>query len=119
MLLAGLMNWVGTTPPTSEVLAGCVTHAQGQIHLRCIWETGGEILGNRPLVADGVEADLFLSESPGENCVLLQGYEPVRPASAAEQRQLPVFTTWGYLVIQGKAQALAHSAACFFPKHEQ
>jgi hypothetical protein len=111
MLLAGLMNWVGTEPPTSEELAGCTTLAQGQIHLRSIWDTGGEILGNRSLAEDRIEADQFLSESPGKNCMLMQGYELVRSASTEEQCQLPVFTTWGYLVIQGKAQALAQSAA--------
>lgn len=111
MLLAGLMNWIGTRPPTSQALAGCATRAQGQVHLRCIWETGGDILGNRPLADDGIEADYFLSESPGKNCMLLKGYEFVRAASAAEQCQLPVFPTWGYLVIQHKAQVLAQSAA--------
>jgi hypothetical protein len=111
MLLAGLMNWIGSTPPTAEGLAGCTTLVQGQIHLRSIWETGGEILGNRPLAEDGIEADQFLSESPGKNCMLMQGYEVIRPASAAEQCQLPAFSTWGYLFIQGKAQALAQSAA--------
>lgn len=111
MLLAGLMNWIASKPPTTDGLAGCTTIAQGQIHLRSIWETGGVILGNRPLADDELEADQFLSESPGKNCMLMQGYEILRPASAKEQSQLPVFTTWGYLIIQGKAQALAQSAA--------
>ena len=111
MLLAGLMNWIGTRPPTAEDLAGGRTIAQGQIHLRSIWETGGEILGNRSLAVDGIEPDQFLSESPGKSCLLMRGYEPVRLASTEEQCQLSVFPTWGYLVIQGKAQALAQSAA--------
>lgn len=110
MLLAGLMNWVGSSPPTAEGLAGHRTVAQGQVHLRSIWETGSEILGNRSLVEDGLEPDEFLSESPGRNCMLMKGYEIVRPATADEQRLLPVFTTWGYLVIQAKAQAVAQSA---------
>ena len=111
MLLAGLMNWVGHSLPTTAAIAGCRTHAQGQVHLRCIWETGGEILGNRPLIEDNIEPALFLSESPGQNCMLMQGYGVVRPATSDEQLQLPVFPTWGYLIIQGKAQALAQSAA--------
>jgi hypothetical protein len=111
MLIAGLMNWVGDSLPTSAGLAGRTTVAQGQIHLRCIWETGGEVLGNRPLTQERIEADLFLSESPGANCMLMQGYELIRRATAEEQRELPVFSTWGYLVIQGKAQALVPSAA--------
>ncbi|TDM09684.1 MAG: hypothetical protein C4K60_10780 [Ideonella sp. MAG2] len=111
MLLAGLMNWIGSSPPTSASLANCTTYAQGEVHLRCIWETGGEVLGNRPLTDDGIEAALFLSESPGRNCMLMQGYEVIRPATAEEQLQLSVFSTWGYLIIQMKAQALAHSVA--------
>ncbi len=107
MLLAGLMNWVGNSLPTAAELAGRGTVAQGQIPLCSIWETGGEILGNRPLSEDSIEADHFLSESPGRNCMLMRGYELVRPASAEEQRNLPVFSTWDYLVMQIKAQALA------------
>ncbi len=111
MLLAGLMNWTGRSLPTSKELAGCTTVAQGQVHLRCIWESGGEVLGNRPLAEEGIEADRFLSESPGKNCMLMQGYEVIRPASAEEQRELPVFATWGYLVIRARAQAMVQSAA--------
>jgi hypothetical protein len=111
MLLAGLMNWVGSSLPTTEGLAGYATLAQGQIHLRSIWESGGEILGNRPLAEDQIQPDGFLSESPGGNCMLMKGYEVVRPATAEEQRVLPVFTTWGYLVMQRRAQALGQSAA--------
>jgi hypothetical protein len=111
MLLAGLMNWVGNFPPTAEGLAGRTTVTQGEIHLRSIWETGGEILGNRPLVEDKLEPDQFLSESPGTNCMLMRGYVIIRPATAEEQRHLPVFTTWGYLIIQGKAEALTQRAA--------
>jgi hypothetical protein len=102
MLLAGLMNWVGDKPPTSEEIAGCTTIAQGQIHLRSIWETGGEVLGNRPLGEDGIELDRFLSESPGKSCMLMRGYELVRPATAEEQGRLPVFTTWGSLSFNAK-----------------
>ncbi len=111
MLLAGLMNWVGNSLPTAREIAGRGTVAQGQIHLRSIWGTGGEILGNRPLAEDNIEADHFLSESPGRNCMLMRGYELVRPASAEEQRNLPVFSTWGYLVIQVKAKALSQRVA--------
>lgn len=111
MLLAGLMNWVGSRPPSSEGLAGRMTVAQGEIHLRSIWETGGEILGNRELDEDGIEPDRFLSEWPGPNCMLMRGYEVVRRATPEEQRSLPVFSTWGYLVIQNEAQALADRAA--------
>lgn len=105
MLLAGVMDWVGTSPPSVDSLAGCATRAQGQIHLRSIWETGGEILGNRPLEADGIEVGEFLSEQPGRNCMLMRGYDVVRPATSDEQLRLPVFPTWGYLVMVRLVQA--------------
>ena len=111
MLLAGVMDWVGTAPPSAESIAGCATHAQGEIHLRCIRETGGEILGSRPLEADGIEVGEFLSEQPGRNCMLMRGYDVIRPASAEEQLRLAVFPTWGYLVMVGLAEAMAKDLA--------
>ncbi len=107
MLLAGLMDWIGSAPPTSESIAHHKTLKQGQIHLRSIWDTGGQILGHRVLELDGITAEQFLSESPGKGCYLLQGYECLRPASEAEQRSLPVFPTWGYLVMRNLAQTNA------------
>jgi hypothetical protein len=43
--------------------------------------------------------------------MLMRGFETIRSATAQEQSQLPVFSTWGYLIIQGKAQALVHRTA--------
>jgi len=110
-LLVGLINWIGNAKPTGEQIAGKRTVAQGEVHLRCIHETGGEILGHRPLSCDLIEPDFFLSESPGRSCMLLQGYRVIRPATADEQKELSVFPGWGYLLIQHQAQALAKSAA--------
>jgi hypothetical protein len=111
MLVAGLMDWIGGDPPTSEDLAGVKTVKQGQIHLRSILETGARISGHRPLGADNIEPDLFLSEAPGPNCFVQKGYDILRKATPEEQATLPVFRTWGYLVIQHLAQAMAERAA--------
>ena len=111
MLIAGLLDWIGEAPPSSEEIAGRKSVAQGQIHLRSIWETGGEILGNRPLEDDRIAPDYFLSESPGRGCFLMSGYEFLRRATEEEQRSLQVFSTWGYLIIRHKAEALAKQAA--------
>lgn len=111
MLLVGLMNWIGNSPPEADDLCGLGTIQQAQIHLRSILETGGKILGHRSLDADQVEPDLFLSESPGKSCLLMKGYDILRDATQEEQATLPVFTTWGYLIIQHRAQALADRAA--------
>ena len=111
MLLVGLMDWVGHEPPSAIALAGSRTVVQGEIHLRSIWETGGEILGHRPLEEEQIVPDFFLSESPGKNCMLMLGYQVLRHANDEEQRALPVFSTWGYLVIQRKAEDLAKKSA--------
>lgn len=110
MLLAGLINWLGTSCPTADSIANHRTIAQGQIHLRSIWETGGEIHGYRSIDDDGIEPDRFLSESPGKNCMLQSGYEIVRRANPDEQRTLNVLSTWGYLVILHEAEALLRNA---------
>jgi hypothetical protein len=111
MFLAALLDWIGTSPPTSEHIASCSAIAQGQVHLRSVYETGGQVLGNRPLETDGIEPAFFLSESPGVQCMLLRGYEPLRSATAEEQASLPVFRTWGYLIITHRAEELAKRAA--------
>jgi hypothetical protein len=107
MLLAGLMDWIGDRSPTSEDLAGRSTVSQGQIHLKSIWQAGSEVLGNRSLSQESIVPNMFLSESPGDACKLMVGYEILRAASAEEQQKPPVFSTWGYLVIQHKAESLA------------
>jgi hypothetical protein len=111
MLIAGLVDWIGRAPPTDAAIAGRKAIAQGEIHLRCIWETGGVIEGHRPLTDDGIEPGQFLSEPPGKGCSLMVGYALVRRATLKEQQSLPVFSTWGYLSIRQKAEAHAQRAA--------
>lgn len=102
--LAGLLDWVGTQPPTSESIAGCRTLEQGGVHIKAVLETGGSILGYRSLDADGIEPGLFLSHSSGPGRMLQRGFEVLRPATAKEQAELPTFSTWGYMVIQRLAE---------------
>ncbi|MGG1639131.1 Imm26 family immunity protein [Paenibacillus sp. NRS-1760] len=75
--LAGLLDWLGETPPSSELIAGRKTIAQGVAHVLAIHETGlGEMItGFRPLDLDEVEADYFRSQcgyQPG-HCKLMKG----------------------------------------------
>jgi hypothetical protein len=111
MLIAGLLDWIGRTPPSATAIAGRKTVAQGQIHLRSIWETGGTIRGHRALDDDGIELESFLSEAPGKGCFVMVGYDLVRRANQTEQQSLSVFPTWGFLIIRHKAEALAQRAA--------
>lgn len=104
LFLAGLLDWVGVVPPSSDQIAGRRTLEQGQAHIKAITCTGGAILGHRALELDGIEPDYFLSESPGKNCRLQRGYEDLGKASRADQEKFDVFSTWGYSVIQVRAE---------------
>ncbi len=102
--LAGLLDWVGTQLPTGEAIAGKKILEQGHAHIKAITETGGVVLGHRSLDVDGIAPGLFLSESPGPDCLLQRGFEQLRPATRREQRELDVLGTWGYKVIQVLAE---------------
>ena len=54
--MAGLMDWVGDTPPDADAIAGSKLIAQGMAHVLSIRENGRLILGCR---------DLALEASPG------------------------------------------------------
>ncbi len=64
------------------------------------------ILGWRSLAAEGIQPQHFLSQSPGQGCMLMHGYEILRRATAKEQTQYEVFSTWGYKVIKLLAEKL-------------
>lgn len=111
MLIVGLMNWSGNAPPRSDDLPGRGLAERGQIHISCIQRTGGEILGSRRLDLDGIGPALFLSEAPGQRCLLMQGYDYTRLATEQEQATLPVWCTWGHLYMQKKAEAIDRGVA--------
>ena len=106
LFLAGLLDWSGGSLPDSVSIAGSKTIAQGQAHIKTILESGGTILGHRSLDADGIEPELFLSEAPGRNCMLVHGTEVIRRATVEEQATLPVFAGWGYHVMTLKARKI-------------
>jgi hypothetical protein len=69
--VAGLMDWVGAEPPTGEAIAGAPVLEHGHAHIRSIAGSEGGILGQRPLVLDGLDrrretrsfyADTFLQK---------------------------------------------------------
>src|ERR1051325_10015268 len=70
LFLAGLLDWVGDTPPTLTAIAGCPTLIQGQAHVRTIQTSGGVILGHRPLADDSIEPALLLSHAAGPGVML-------------------------------------------------
>ncbi|MEZ6038689.1 MAG: hypothetical protein R3F29_14500 [Planctomycetota bacterium] len=72
--------------------------------MKTIAENHGAILGHRSLALDDLSVPLSLDESPGPGCRLRRGFELLGLASASEQQNLRVFSTWGYRVIKILAQ---------------
>ena len=108
-LVIGLTNWFGDSTPDPEDVAGSKVIAHGSVHVKTIGEVGEGILGWIPI--DLERTTLSLSESPGNSCILVRGHDFLRPATIEEQRDLAVFQTWGYKVIQIKAEKARRSAA--------
>jgi hypothetical protein len=98
LFLAGLLDWVGPTPPTSRAIAGAGLLAQGFAHIKAITTTGAAVLGRCDLEADGIVAAPWRSHEGGGTVWVYEGARRVRPATAAD-RDLPVMGTWGYSVI--------------------
>ena len=103
--LAGLLDWVSDSPPTFEAIAGAQTVKQGGAHIRTILATGGSILGNRPLELDGITPALALSCAGGPHCEVLRGFESVRNATKQDIESLPVFSTFGFMVMRNFANS--------------
>ena len=96
--LAGLMDWVGVAPPTSEAIAGAGIWAQGFAHIKAIRENGGAILGIRPLGLDRLEPDLWLSHPIDGVLWVYAGLARIRPAGP-DDTGLPVISGWGFKLV--------------------
>lgn len=105
--IAGLMDWCGPEPPTSEDLKGCAILKQGDGHVKMIVETAlnGMILGYRDLTLDELEVAYFRSQEMfADGCMLQKGYTEIRPITKKEYEQYLTFSTWGYEVIKFRAE---------------
>ena len=101
----GLLDWIGTESPTADAIAGSQLVKTGVMHIKAITELGGEILGHRPLEADGIELPTLLSAHGGPGTKVLLGADALRPAKREEWGNRPVLGIWGYNFIQ---QLAAH-----------
>jgi len=95
------MQWHGAEKPSAASIAGAGIAAQGLMHILSVTTTGGAILGSRPLEADGVEP--LLAYSQGMIC---RGLDPVRKWTPDDGQRIPSLATWGYDVIQIRANML-------------
>jgi hypothetical protein len=100
--LAGLMDWWGLKPPTSERIAGRGVVTQGGADIKTIVATGGQVLGFRDLSLDHIEPTLF-RDAWNATCVQ-RGYDYMRPFDRRMDASLPVYSGWGYLVIKRIAE---------------
>jgi hypothetical protein len=100
IFLAGLMDWSGSGPPTSEAIAGCGILAQGSMHVVAIRDTGSLIIGQRDLELDGITGLQEISHRAGGTVWLYEGGLRLRPATAEERRTMPVMSGWGRRFIQ-------------------
>ena len=104
IVLGLVLDWHSAEPPTPEsiALAPCVT--QGHVHLKAITETGGSICRYGLLDADGIQPWLFRGAHGWQNSNVQLGFIPVRPQQP-EDRDLPVFSTWGFDIAASIADA--------------
>jgi len=100
--LAGLMDWCGDDPPTAERIARTRILEQGDAHIKTILENGGQVLGYRPLEADGLTPLLCLSAQYGGDLQL--GFKVLRAATREEQERLAPLAGWGCKVISIAAE---------------
>jgi hypothetical protein len=103
--LAGLIDWVGESLPTSDAIAGAKLLEQGKGHIRMIEFNRGQIRGFRPLELDNMKPFLELDQMPVNNCFLTSGFERLRLATLEERMSLYIGSTWGLGVIKIAAEA--------------
>ena len=64
--IAGLLDWVDTEPPSEESIAGAKLLETGQAHVRAITSTSSQILGERDLKLDKLEAPSHITSYYGD-----------------------------------------------------
>jgi hypothetical protein len=93
--LAGLMEWSGSQPPTSDAIARRGILAQGRMHIAAIRDAGSLIIGQRDLELDAITGLREVSHRGGGTVWLYEGGLRLRQATAEEASTLPVMSVWG------------------------
>lgn len=104
LFLAAVLDWHASVPPTVDTIAGARCLDQGQAHLKVITESGGVVLGHRPLELDNIEPWEFRGAMFHANSFVHKGLTPLRPQQPIDMR-LPILSTWGFRVPAGIAEA--------------
>jgi len=101
---AGLLDWVGTDPPTFDAIAGRKTVEEGQMHVISIKSVAGRVLGHRPLELDKLKPRRMKSQMERRGCMLVQGFKTLGRITDSQFRRLPTQSTWSREGILHKAQ---------------
>lgn len=104
IFFAGLMDWSEEQPPTAKDLSGSRLLAQGSGHIKLITESGGAILGHRPLDADGITGLREATHKAGGTVWLFEGARRLRPATREEAATGPWLSGWGFRFIRSLAE---------------
>jgi len=103
IFLAGLLDWIDQSPPSSESIRGTRLFAHGAAHVKTITANRGQILGCRELDLDDIEIPYTLDGTDGPN--VCQGFRIIR-AATEQDLTLPIFSNWGFGVIVLLAEKL-------------
>jgi hypothetical protein len=76
------------------------------MHVKAITQTGGMVLGLRPLEVDELISPLLLSAQGGRGTRLMRGAQHLRIAKPADLGSYPVLGFWGYDFIRQLAEEL-------------
>jgi hypothetical protein len=105
MFFGGLMDWSGSTPPTSDSLADKPVLRVGRMHIKTITHFGAEIVGCRSLDEDGLVLPMMLDRSPlDQSCKVVRGPDVVGLASLEQRSTLKTMSAWGFSVVNNLAE---------------
>lgn len=101
--VAGLLDWVGTEPPTAEALAEAPLLHWGEAHVQSIAEAGSPLLGK---VGPDTPSNTLcaVSHRAGGMVGLYCNGDYIRPATREEARSLPLIGTWSLTFLRAVAE---------------
>ena len=101
VFLAGVLDWVGASPPRAATIEGRDILAYGNAHILAIRESGGQILG-----VGEVPDDLYKVRTAAIGGEVYQGWNPVKLDPGQAISDLSTLSTWGFNVAHNLAEML-------------
>lgn len=101
--LGGLLNWCSDSEPTFESIAKATVIIQGGTDTNSLAAIGSQIVGNRPLELDNINAEIFIEYPDNKTAYIYHGLEPIRPAKGSEIEKYQTVNIFGRLYLQARA----------------